>query len=305
MYAHIEGLIAAPFTPLDAAGALNLDVVPAYADLLRRNGVAGAFVCGSTGEGVSLTTAERLAVARAWTAAAAPGFKVLVHVGHTCLEDSRALASDAQTAGAAGIAAMAPLYFKPGSAAALAASCAEIAAAAPKLPFYFYHIPALTGVCLPVAEFLRAAVPLIPNLAGVKFTYEDLMDFQECLAYENGRYDLLFGRDEILLAGLVLGARGGVGSTYNYAAPLYRRLIEAFGRGDLAAARRLQLQSVRLIRYIAGSGLPFLPAAKAIMDRIGVNCGPARAPLARLSASQARPFLEGLEGLGFLDYACR
>lgn len=305
MITQTTGLIAAPYTPLTTEGTLNLAVVPAYADLLHRNGLVGAFVCGSTGEGVSLTTAERCQVTRAWTATAAPGFKVLVHVGHTCIEDSKALAADAQAAGAAGIAAMAPLYFKPGSVAALATYCAEIAAAAPRLPFYFYHIPSMTGVSLPTTELLRVAAPLIPNLAGVKFTYEDLMDFQASLALENGRYDMLFGRDEALLAGLVLGARGGVGSTYNFAAPLYHDIIAAFNRGDLATARRRQLQSVELIQYVLASGLPFLPATKAIMGMLGVECGLARLPLARLSAAQISPFRSGLERLGFFDYACK
>lgn len=305
MYPHIHGLIAAPFTPLTAAGALNLSVIPAYASLLHRNGVAGAFVCGSTGEGVSLTTAERCAVTRAWVAAAPAGFKVLVHVGHTSVADSQALAADAQAAGAHGAAAMAPLYFKPANAAQLAAACAPIAAAAPALPFYYYHIPSMTGVALPVVDVLRAAAPLIPNLAGAKFTYENLMDYQECLALDGGRYDLLFGRDEILLAGLVLGARGGVGSTYNCAAPLYLDLMAAFDRGDLATARARQLQSVALIQFVVRSGLPVMPAFKAIMGMLGVDCGPARLPLPPLSLAQVAQVRAGLEALGFFAYACK
>jgi N-acetylneuraminate lyase len=305
MTPHIEGLIAAPFTPLTAAGALKLDVVPAYANLLHRNGVVGAFVCGSTGEGVSLTTAERRDVTRAWVAAAPAGFKVLVHVGHTSIEDSKALAADAQAAGAHGVATMAPLYFKPATAEALAVYCAEIAAAAPRLPFYFYHIPSMTGVHLPVADLLRVAAPRIPNLAGAKFTYENLMDYQECLALEHGRYDMLFGRDEILLCGLALGARGGVGSTYNFAAPLYRNIIAAFDRGNLAEARCLQMKSVALIEFILKSGLSFLAASKAIMGMLGVECGPVRLPLAALDAAQIAQLRAGLERLGFFEFACQ
>ena len=68
---HIHGLVAAPFTPMNEDGSLNLGLIPAYYRLLKENNVKGAFICGSTGEGVSLTLAERKAVAEAWAACAA------------------------------------------------------------------------------------------------------------------------------------------------------------------------------------------------------------------------------------------
>ncbi|MCX7935226.1 MAG: dihydrodipicolinate synthase family protein, partial [Planctomycetota bacterium] len=239
MFAKTEGLIAAPFTPMLPDGGLHLAAIPAYADFLRRNGMIGVFVNGTTGEGQSLTTAERKAVADAWVAAA-KGLKVFVHVGHVSLAEAQDLAQHAQSVGAFAIAACAPYFFKPASASALAQALAPIAAAAPNLPFYYYHIPAMTGVDVPVAAFLQAAAQSIPNLAGAKFTYENLLDFQLCLRAEGGRFDMLFGRDEFLLAGLALGAQGGVGSTYNFAAPLYVEIIAACKRGDFAAARDLQ-----------------------------------------------------------------
>jgi N-acetylneuraminate lyase len=305
MYKHIEGLIAAPYTPLNADGTINLQVIPAYAEMLHRNGVAGAFVCGSTGEGVSLTTAERIAVTRAWVSSAPAGFKVLVHVGHTSIEDSKALAKDAQDAGVYCFATMAPFYFKPASIEALTGYCAEIAAAAPQLPFYYYHIPSMTGVSLPMVDLLRTASPRIPNLAGIKFTYENLMDFQECLALENGRYNMLFGRDEILLCGLTLGAKGGIGSTYNFIPSIYTGIIDAFNHGDMITARKLQLKSVEIIQYIINCGLPFMPASKAIMGMIGVECGPTRLPLQSLTQQQIDNFRLGLEKINFFEYACK
>ncbi len=305
MFKHIEGLIAAPYTPMNADGSVNIDIIPAYAKMLHRNGVAGAFVCGSTGEGVSLTTAERIAVTRAWVSSAPTGFKVLVHVGHSSIEDSKTLAKDAQDAGVYGFATMAPFYFKPTSVQVLASYCADIASAAPKIPFYFYHIPSMTGVSLPMADLLRTAGQLIPNMAGIKFTYENLMDFQECLALENGRYDMLFGRDEILICGLTLGARGGIGSTYNFAPSLYLGIIDAFKNGDLAEARRLQLKSVEMIQYIVNSGLPFMSASKAIMGMIGIECGQTRMPLPALTSSQIELFKTGLEKINFFEYACK
>ena len=75
-----------------------------------------------------------------------------------------------------------------------------------------------------------------PNLAGIKFTHEDLMDMRLCLEYAGQLYDVLHGRDEILIAGLSIGAKGAIGSTYNYMAPLFVRIMGAFRELDLKQA---------------------------------------------------------------------
>jgi N-acetylneuraminate lyase len=301
---HLAGLIAAPFTPLTAAGGLNLDAVGPYAELLHRNGVVGGFVCGSTGEGVSLTTAERMQVAERWAHDAPAGFRVLVHVGHTSVEDCRALAQHAQRIGAWATGAMAPFYFKPRTVASLVGFCAQVASAQ-ELPFYYYHIPALTGVSLPMIDFLEQAAPAIPNLAGIKYTHSDLMDYALCREFDGGRFDLLFGTDEMLLAALAMGVRGAIGSSYNFAAPLYNRVIAAFDAGDLVSARALQLRSIRLIRLVAGVAGSYHTAAKAIMGLLGVDCGPLRAPLPNITSAEFAALRTGLEELDFDSMRCR
>ena len=89
--------------------------------------------------------------------------------------------------------------------------CAEIAAAAPRLPFYYYHIPIMTGVAVPMTTFLTEAARRIPNLAGLKYTANTLHEYQECVALDGGRFDVLFGFDELLLPSLAVGAAGAVG----------------------------------------------------------------------------------------------
>ncbi len=301
---HLKGLIAAPFTPFRKNGGLNLPMVEKLAASLVANKVSGAFVCGTTGEGVSMTTAERMKVAARWQACAGTKLRVIVHVGHTSLGDSRALAAHAQKIGAAAVGCMAPFCFKPSKADDLVAFCAEVAAAAPDLPFYYYHIPCVTGVTIPAFDFLRAAADRIPNLAGIKFTHENLMDFAACVRWEGGRFDALFGRDEMMLSGLAVGAVGAIGSTFNYAAPVYHRIIAAFNRGDLEAAREEQARAnamiAVLIRY---GGMP--PAGKGFMKAVGLDCGTARLPLRPLTAAQAEELRAEAESIGFFDFASR
>jgi N-acetylneuraminate lyase len=178
-----------------------------------------------------------------------------------------------------------------------------VAAAAPKLPFYYYHMPGMTGVNIPVREFLALAPSQIPNFVGVKFTHEDLGDYADSYALAQKRYSMLFGRDEILLSGLQIGAEGAVGSTYNYAAPLYHQLMTALAAGDLATARARQTQAREFIDIM--NGLGGLPAGKAIMKFIGVDCGPVRAPLSRIDAAREAELHQKLTAIGFFTYASR
>lgn len=299
-----RGLVAAPFTPFAKSGSVDLGKIERLAASLTANKVAGAFVCGTTGEGVSMTVAERMKVAERWQACAGPKLRVIVHVGHTSLGDCRALAAHAQKIGAAAVGCMAPFCFKPKKAEDLAAFLAEVAAAAPDLPFYYYHIPCVTGVTVPALDLLKAAADKIPNLAGVKFTDENLMDYAACVRFEGGRYDVLFGRDEILLAGLALGAQGAVGSTYNYAAPIYNRLIAAFKRGDLAAAQAAQDRANAMIGVLHRFGGS--PAVgKAFMRLAGLSCGASRLPLRPLTEAQEEALRAEAEAVGFFDFVSK
>ena len=85
MQNRFRGLVAAPFTPFNADRSINLDVIPGYARFLKENGVGVAFVCGTTGEGLSLTLEERLAVAGKWVKSTGETLPVIVHVGHLSL----------------------------------------------------------------------------------------------------------------------------------------------------------------------------------------------------------------------------
>lgn len=271
------GLIAAPFTPMTVDGKVNVSLIPDYAAKLREDGVVGVFVNGSTGEGLSLTHAERKAIAEAWQAHGR-GLKLFIHVGHTSAQEAGDLAAHAQSIGVDAIGLVAPCFFKP-ALPELIAFCAAVARRAPDTPFYYYHFPSMSGVPVPAATFLREAESLIPSLAGVKFTHESLMDYHQCLTLGGGRFDVPFGRDEILLSALALGAVGAVGSTYNFIAPLYRQIIERFDQGDLAAARGHQAHAQRLVQILIDSGNG-IACGKALMALLGgIDCGPCRTPL--------------------------
>lgn len=295
----IEGLIAATFTPMQADGNLNLNAVEPMVDRLIAAGVNGIFVCGSTGEGQSITGRERKELAEAFVQAAGKRIKVFVHVGHNSLAEAKDLARHAQQIGADYISATPPCYFKINAVPVLVDCLAQISAGAPDLPFYYYNIPGLTGVSLDMIELLKHAEAAIPNLAGIKYTTPYIHEYQACLNYDDRQFDVLYGTDEMLLSALAVGAGGFIGSTYNFAAPLYLKMIAAFRQGEVNKAQELQLQSVEIVRIINKFG--GLPAQKAIMKLTGVDCGPVRLPLASLPSKDITLLEKDLQRIGFFE----
>ena len=267
----IIGLIDAPFTPFYENGDVNLEPIPAYAKMLQKNGLKGVFINGSSGEGYMLTPEERMQLAEAWMAAAPEGFKVIVHVGSCCVRESRKLAEHAQKIGAWGIGAMAPPFPKIGRIEELVKYCEEIAAAAPALPFYFYHIPAFNGAFLPMVDFLKAVDGRIPNFAGIKYTFESLYEYNQCRLYADGKFDMLHGQDETILPCLAMGgARGGIGGTTN----------------------------INVICHFRGN----IVGGKRIMKLIGLDLGPNRTPFQNVTPEEEQQLRKELDEIGFFQH---
>ena len=306
----IKGLIDAPFTPFNENNEINCRIIARYASMLGRNGLKGVFINGSSGEGYMLTEEERMTLAEAWVDAVngdpllkENGFKVIVHVGSTCVKSSRRLAAHAQKIGAWGIGAMATPFPKIGRVAELVDYCEEIAGGAPELPFYYYHIPAFNGAYLSMYDFLKAVDESgrIPNLAGIKYTYESLYEYNRCRRYANGKYDMLHGQDETILPCLAMGgAQGGIGGTTNYNGRVLTGIIDAWQKGDLEKARELQnfaQDVIDVICHFRGN----IVGGKRIMKLIGFDLGKNRTPFQNITDQEEAQLKKELEEIGFFD----
>ncbi len=297
----IKGFISAPFTPMHENGSVNLPMVKEFADFYVRNGVDGAFICGTSGEGFLLSQDERKKVAEKWVESSPTDFKPIIHVGGPGVNDCKVLAKHASEIGAYGIGTIAPVFFKPARVKELVDYCAALASAAPELPFYFYHMPGYTGVALSMVEFLEQSYDRIPNLAGIKYTHENLYEFNQCMLVRDGHFDMLHGQDETLLAGLALGATGGVGGTYNHMMGTYIELKAAFDAGDLKTAQNLQARSQAfinvLVRYRGN-----VVGGKRIMKFLGLDLGPNRIPIQNITPEEETQMKADLEEIGFFEY---
>ena len=298
---RIKGLINAPFTPFDAKGEVNLEPIEAYAKMLQKNGLKGVFINGSSGEGYMLTEEERMMVAERWMEVSPKDFKVIVHVGSTCVKQSHKLAVHAQEIGAFGIGAMASPFPKAGRVEELVKYCEEIACGAPNLPFYFYHIPALSGVFLPMLPFLKAVDGRIPNFAGIKYTFESLYEYNQCRQYKDGKFDMLHGQDETILPALAMGgAQGGIGGTTNYNGRELVGIIEAWNNNDLETAREKQNFSQDVINVIVNYRGNIV-GGKRIMKLIGLDMGPNRTPFQTMTDEEEASMKKELEAIDFFN----
>ena len=277
----IIGLIDAPFTPFYENGEVNYEPIEAYAQMLAKNGLKGVFINGSSGEGYMLTEEERMKLAERWMEVAPEGFKVIVHVGSCCVKASKMLAEHAQKIGAWGIGAMAPPFPKVGRIEELVKYCEEIAAGAPNLPFYYYHIPAFNGAFLPMTELLKAVDGRIPNFAG--------------------KFDMLHGQDETILPSLAMGgAQGGIGGTTNYNGINLVGIIDAWKAGDIEKARELQNFSQEVINVIChyrGN----IVGGKRIMKLIGLDLGKNRTPFQNMTDEEETRMKAELEAINFFE----
>eukprot|EP01097_Dermamoeba_algensis_P002441 TRINITY_DN1964_c0_g2_i1.p1 TRINITY_DN1964_c0_g2~~TRINITY_DN1964_c0_g2_i1.p1 ORF type:complete len:319 (+),score=82.44 TRINITY_DN1964_c0_g2_i1:55-957(+) len=279
-------LIDPVFTCYNPDGSVNTEKVVEQTAFCKAQGVDAVFVTGTTGEGLSLTVAERKQIAQAWKKNLDPSIELYFQVGCQALPDAVELAAYAQEIGVTGIAAYAPSYHRPPTLDALIKFLQPIAGAAPKLPFYYYHFPALTGVHFSVYDVLKNGKPHIPTLSGAKFTHIDLEDFTRSAALDGGKFELWAGYGATMgIASMQVGGKGCF--FYTYLAPLFRELREKYYEGKLDDAVKLQnkLVDINGIQTKFGG----LPAAKSHYNTF-IDAGTLRPALQSLSKDQEQEY---------------
>jgi len=285
----LRGIIPAVVTPVDAEERF----APApYAALLERMYAAevdGIYVCGQTGEGLQQTVEQRKLVAEASLRLSPKGKQVIVHVGSHRTADAVELARHAGRLGVAAVSALPPLG---GHSFTDIRAYYEAIASAANLPVLVYYFP---DFCAAVKSFDQILDLLrIPGVVGLKYTDFDL--YRMRLVKQAGAV-IFNGRDEVLSAGLLMGADGGIGTFYNLTAELFVDIYRRTQAGDWTGALPAQDRINKLIEITLS--FPALPAVKQILRWSGIDCGPCIRPRSLLSAEQAEALRRQLEAHGF------
>ena len=275
---RFQGVYPALVTPVDDRGKIQTGALRDLMDWHLEVGVDGFYIAGGTGEGLLLTQDQRRALTDATVRAADGRAPIIVHVGHVSTRAAVDLARHAASAGADAVSAIPPIYYgtDPDS---IVGHYSAIASATP-LPLIVYHIPAATHSQMTVSlmrELLR-----LPTVKGIKFSdYNHFLMRQ--IALLGSELLVYSGNDEVFLSGLVMGANGGIGLTYNFMPQLFVGIYQAFHAGDLARARELQWKACAMIDVLLGISGSTLSAAKVLLRHLGFEVGEVRRPIRPLT----------------------
>ena len=282
-----HGVFPALLTPFDKAGAVNYDALRALVRWNLDKGVNGFYVCGSTSEAFLLTNDERKRIVETVCGEVAGRAAVIAHVGCIGQEMAVDLVRHAKDAGADAISSVPPFYY--------GFSFAEIkdyyfALAEVGLPVVLYNFVPAGGAKLTAAQFEEFLSD--PRFLGVKHTSSDFFMLERLKAFRPDAV-IFNGYDEMFLSGLIAGADGGIGSTYNFMAEKYIAIEKAFRAGDLAAARAEQHRANNIIAALLTYGV--LPGAKVLCRHLGLDLGECRKPFRELTEEQERALVRVYE----------
>jgi len=280
-----KGIFPALLTPFDKNDNVNTKVLEEITEYNIKKGVDGFYVGGSTAEAFLLTDEERIQVMETVSKVAKGRVTLIAHIG--CISTAQAirLAKKAKELGYDAISSVSPFYYK--------FSFAEIKkyyfdiVDAVDLPMLIYNFPAFSGVNLTVdniSEFLSDE-----RFLGVKHTSSDYFALEQ---FKSAFPDKVVynGFDEMFMAGLAMGADGAIGSTFNLMAEKFIKIRNLFAENKVEEARAVQNEANVIIRALCKVGV--MQGEKAVMDALGFDMGPARAPFGPLTEEQKKELLD-------------
>lgn len=287
---NLGGIFPAVVTPIGEDENFAPAVFERLIERLYAAGIDGLYVNGQTGEGLLQPLEQRKRVAEVAVRSAPKGKVTIIHVGAYRTADAVELARHAASVGADAIASLPPLgpfsfdevldYYKT-------------LAKAADLPVLVYYFPAVSPAVRSLEQIEQLLA--VPNVVGLKFTDYDL--YKLSLLKRQHGCTVLNGHDEVLAAGLLMGADGGIGTFYNLVPELFVALFKLAREQRWAEARDVQKRINELVEI--GLRFPLVPAVKTILSWQGLHCGPAIAPRRGLTEEETRSLWKALRASSF------
>lgn len=286
-----EGIMPALVTPLNADETVNTNVLKELIEYLLGNGSDGFYIGGATGEGIALKTEQRIILTEAAIADVNKRKPCIIHVAAVNFEDAILLAKHAESAGAAAISAIPPLFFRYDSDDVY--NYYKKLADSVNIPLMIYYNPA-AGFRMD-AEF-AAKMFEVDNITAIKWTDSNYNEMIKLKDITHGEMNVLNGPDEMLLMGLCAGADGGIGTTYNFLTETIKSIYDSFKTGNIEKAKREQRRADRVIAKI--SEYELIPATKAVMEALGFAVGNAVFPMKKYNGTEKSGIISAIEKAG-------
>ena len=280
--AHDVGVLSAALaTPYDDQGHIDADKLGLLVDNYISRGVEGMYCCGSSGEGLLLTTDERVRVVEAVADAAHGRVPVIAHVGALSTREAIELAVRSQEAGASAVSMVPPIYYHYGPVAIAEHYRAVMDEV--DIPMILYNIPQFTGT-----EFdLGSASELLadPRVIGVKQTAHNMFHLERMRqAFPDKAF--IGGFDEVFSAAVAAGSRGAIGTTIGLQIELFLAARTLLQQGELEKAQRVQARINDTIAALVA--IDVFPAAKHLSGLPFGGLGPCRRPFLPLTAEEGQ-----------------
>lgn len=278
-----KGIIPAFYACYDDRGQISPDRTEQFAEHLILKGVKGLYVGGSSGECIYQSVEDRKQTLESVMKVVKGRITVIAHVACNSTQDSQELAAHAESLDVDAIAAIPPIYFRLPE-ASIAQYWSDISASAPHTDFFIYNIPQLAGTLL--TPTLYTTMLQNPRVIGIKNSSMPTQDIQIFKALGGADRIVFNGPDEQLIAGLVIGADGGIGGTYAVMPELYLAIVRLVSEGDLKQAQAIQYEANEIITLLCStSGHMYAAIKEVIRRREGIELGSVRPPLAPVSAA--------------------
>ena len=287
----LHGVMPALITPQADDGSVNISVLRDLIDYHIDKGVDGFYVGGSTGEGIYMPVSHRKLVTETVATHVNGRVPFIVHVGTVAIADAIDLATHAQQHGAQAISSILPplykteesicLYFK-----ALATSVSDL-----------YFLPYLLNPTFDTVTLLRRVMEEVPNLAGTKYTGPNMYEFRELIKLGKGEWMMFSGMDEQCVFSKMMGSSGSIGSTLNYMPGAYKKIRNYCDSGQYAEAHALQMDVNEVTAIMIQHNFP--GALKAVMSKLGFDCGQPRLPNLPISEATKTSLFNSLEQTKF------
>ena len=282
----LHGAMPALITPQTDDGKVNTSVLRDIIDFHIDKDVDGFYVCGSTGEGIYMSVDDRKLVTETSADQINGRVPFIVHTGSVAVTDAVDLATHAQQHGAQAISSILPPTYN--SQESIIRYFKTLAGAVPDLPF----LPYLLNPTIDTVTLLRQVMEEVPNLAGTKYTGSNMYEFGELLKLGGGQWMMFSGMDEQCVFSKMMGSTGSIGSTLNYMPRAYKQIRDYCDNGQHAEAYALQMDANEVTKVMIAHN--FLASLKAVMTKMGFDCGEPRLPNLSISEATKASLFEAL-----------
>ena len=291
--AIFKGAGVAIVTPMKDNLDVNYDKLEELIDFQIKEGTDSIIIAGTTGESSTLSMEEHRDVIEAAVRFAKRRVPVVAGTGSNCTKTAIQLSKEAEEAGADGLLIVTP-YYNKATQAGLIGHYTQIAKEV-KLPIIMYNVPGRTG-CNILPETAAYLCKNVENITGLKEATGNVSQAAKTMYLTDGRLDMYSGEDGIVVPLLAIGAAGVISVWSNVAPRQVHDMCMKFFDGDIAGAAKMQLEAQPVVEALFSEVNP-IPVKKAL-NLMGMEAGPARAPLSEMDEARAAKLAEAMKAYG-------